>query len=377
MSVYIVYYVIITILAVLLTKYIFCLSNNIGYPVRRGRADKQKVLFVSITALLLILIIGLRSGKNGLDLYNSLGTGYFYYYEKINEDSVWEILRNFGKRKYANFEIGFTLFCKFLGTICDNQQILLLGCAVLSIAPVAYFICRNSKNTWLSIVIYLAMPFFGPANFSAIRQGIAIGLVMLSYEYIKERKPIFFLLTVLLACTFHSTAIVAIVAYPVYHFRLDRRSALYGGVGVLLLVFLLKAPLFFALARLLAENPEVVRSRAINLFLLLTVLYAFCVLFCRTEDDEIRGFSNIFWLACAAQAFAGINNVAGRVTWYFMPTLIILIPNLIVNMNIKEKQTLKYLAGMIGILACIVGLYFLRTGMVALAYPYEPFWIQR
>lgn len=377
MSVYIVYYVIITILAVLLTKYIFCLSNNISYPVRRRRADKQKVLLVSITALLLILIIGLRSGRNGLDLYNTMGTGYFYYYEKINEDSVWEILRNFEKRKYANFEIGFTLFCKFLGTICDNQQILLLGCAVLSIVPVAYFICRNSKNTWLSIVIYLAMPFFGPANFSAIRQGIAISLVMLSYEYIKERKPIFFLLTVLLACTFHSTAIVAIVAYPVYHFRLERRSALYGGVGVLLLVFLLKDPLFFALARLLAENPEVVRSSAINLFLLLTVLYVFFVLFYRIEDDEIRGFSNIFWLACATQIFAGINSLAGRVTWYFMPTLIILIPNLIVNMNIKEKQTLKYLAGMIGILACIVGLYFLRTDMVALAYPYEPFWIQR
>ena len=132
-----------------------------------------------------------------------------------------------------------------------------------------------------------------------------------------------------------------------------------------------------AVARLLAENPEAVRSSTINLFLLLTVLYAFCVLFCRAEDDEIRGFSNVFWLACAAQVFAGINNLAGRVTWYFMPTLIILIPNLVINMNIKEKQTLKYLAAMIGILACIVGLYFFKTDMVALAYPYEPFWIQR
>lgn len=63
---------------------------------------------MNIACGLLILIIGLRSEHNGLDLYNSSGTGYFYYYDKINEDSVLEIIGNFGKRKYANFEIGFT-----------------------------------------------------------------------------------------------------------------------------------------------------------------------------------------------------------------------------------------------------------------------------
>lgn len=375
MGIYIIYYIIITISAIMLSRYLFYYSNATFYYTREKKWKKQKILLTIIAFGLLVLVVGLRSERNGLDLYNSLGTGYFYYYEKINEDSVLEILRNFGKRKYANFEIGFVLFCKFLGSICHNKQILLFGCAIMAIIPVGYFVYRNSKNMWLSILLYIAMPFFGTVNFSAIRQGIAIGLVMISFEFVKERKVLAFLSTIIIACSFHSTAIVALVVYPVYHFRLNRKSAVYGGLGALIAIYALKEPLFYLLAGLLAENPEIVKSHTVNLFLLLTMIYVMIVLFCKEDDIETRGFTNTFWLACATQAFAGMNNLAGRVTWYFMSVLIVLLPNFLLNMNLKEKQGMKYCVGSIGILACIIGLYFLRTDMVAMAYPYEPFWI--
>lgn len=376
MGIYFIYYIIITILAVLLTRYIFCFSIHPGQiPDRAKKISEQWIFYAFASSLLLILIIGFRSEFNGLDLHNSLGTGYFYYYEKINEDSILEILQNFGKRRYANFEIGFCLFCKVIGTICSNQQILLFASAVLSVIPVAYFISKNSKNVWLSIVIYMAMPFFGPAYFSAIRQGIAIGLAVLSYEFIKRKKLVKFVIIILIASTFHSSAIVVLAAYPMYHFRLDKNSALVGGVSALILIFLLKEPLFLVLARTLDEDAVIVKNASVNLFILLTLMYAICVVFSKRQEN--RGLQNIFWLACAAQAFSGISNMAGRVAWYFMPCLIILIPNIATDMSIKEKQIRKSLGWIIGILACIVGLYFLRYDMVAAAYPYEPFWIQK
>ena len=218
------------------------------------------------------------------------------------------------------------------------------------------------------------MPFFGTVNFSAIRQGIAIGLIILSFEFIREKRIFAFLITVIIACTFHSTAIVGLVAYPAYYFRISRKSAVYGGVGMLIAIYVLKEPLFYLLARLLAENPEIVKSHTVNLFLILTMIYVMIVLFYKEDDIETRGFTNIFWLACATQAFAGVNNLAGRVTWYFMSVLIVLLPNFLLNMNVKEKQGLKYCAGLIGILACAIGLYFLRTDMVAMAYPYATCW---
>ena len=375
MGVYVAYYIVITICFIILSQGVFCYGNNNPYKTKIMRCQAQTFFLVNIACGLLILIIGLRSGHNGLDLYNSSGTGYFYYYDKINEDSVLEIIGNFGKRKYANFEIGFTLFCKFLGSICHNKQILLIGCSVMAVVPVGYFIYKNSRNIWLSIMIYMAMPFFGTVNFSAIRQGIAIGLIILSFEFIREKRKFAFLITVIIACTFHSTAIVGLVAYPAYYFRISRKSAVYGGVGMLIAIYVLKEPLFYLLARLLAENPEIVKSHTVNLFLILTMIYVMIVLFYKEDDIETRGFTNIFWMACATQAFAGVNNLAGRVTWYFMSVLIVLLPNFLLNMNVKEKQGLKYCAGLVGILACAMGLYFLRTDMVAMAYPYKPFWI--
>ena len=379
MFIYYIYYIIITLLYIFVNGYSYKLFPGTGIKKNKsGSIDKQIIFFIFVSCSFMILILGVRSERNGLDLHNSLGTGYFYYYDYINNDSVLEILRNFGKQKYANFEIGFVLFCKFIGTICSNRQIMLFASALISIVPVGYFIYKNSKNVWLSMVLFMAMPFFGPAYYSAIRRGIAIGFVILSFELIKKRKLIWFIIIIILACTFHSSAIVALAAYPMYYFRLDRESLMVGGLGVLTFVFLLKEPMFLFLHRIIDSNAEIVKSSAVNLFFLLTFLYTICVAFGNfTKDDSMRGLRNIFWLACAAQAFAGINNLAGRVSWYFMPVSIILIPNMFKEMLIKEKTILKPAICLVGVAAIIVGLKFLRTDMVALAYPYVPFWVQK
>ena len=375
MSIYVTYYIIIFILSIILTKYVFYPSfSKEKYLDSKKRMEKQRTLFVVIAVVLLVCILGFRSENNGLDLHNLSGTGYFFYYEKINEDSFIEILKNFFTKKYANFEIGFCLFCKFVGTICSNHQIMLFSSALVSVLPVGYYIHKNSKNAWLSLMVYLAMPFFGAAYFSAIRQGIAIGLVILSYEFIKKKKLMWFIGIILLACSFHSTAIVALAAYPVYQFRMDQKSSLYGGLGVLTAVFLLKEPLFIILSRILAEDAEIIRNNSINFLLVLIIIYVICVLFVKKNDLYMRGMTNIFWLACVAQAFSGVNNLAGRVAWYFLPALIVLLPNLIIDMRIKEKVFLKPLVYMLGVLLCMLGLYFFRYDMVAMSYPYEFFW---
>lgn len=375
MGIYVAYYAVITLLYIFIEKYKFCFFPKFG-AVTSGKADKNKqmMFFMTVSAAFLILILAFRSEYNGLDLHNASGTGYFFYYDSINRDSFLEILENFSKQKYANFEIGFVLFCKILGTICDNHQIMLLGCAVMSIIPMAYFIYKNSKNAWLSMMLFMALPFFGPAYFSAIRQGIAIGFVMLSFEFIKRKKLVWFILIVCFACLFHSSAVVAFIAYPVYYFRIDRESLMIGGLGILAMVFLLRMPLFMVLSRIVANNAEIVTSNAINLFMILTFLYIICVSFGNSEDENMRGLRNIFWLACASQAFGGVNNLAGRVSWYFMPTIIILLPNLITDMLIKEKTIRKPVIYLLGILAGVIGLKFLKSDMVALAYPYVPFW---
>ena len=376
MGIYVAYYIAITILFIFVGKCKFCIYPRVGSSAIGGSdtEKRQSAFFVVVSSFLLILILGFRSEYNGLDLHNSLGTGYFYFYDIINKDSFLEILQNFGKKKYANFEIGFVLFCKFIGTLCSNHQIMLFASALVSVVPVGYYIYKNSKNAWLSMMVYMALPFFGPAYFSAIRQGLAIGFVVYSYELIKRKKLIGFILVILLASTFHSSAIVTLVAYPMYHFRVDRESLMIGGLVILGAVFLLRIPLFLVLSRIVDEDAQMTVSSAVNLFLLLTLLYILCVAFKKQQDDNMRGSVNLFWIACAAQSFSGISNMAGRVAWYFMPVLIVLIPNLVVDMQIKEKVIRKPAICLVGILAGIIGLAVLRFDTIAAAYPYVPFW---
>lgn len=376
MGVYIAYYGVVTLLFGLLANYKFVIcAHRIPIFIETSKWYKRQMSFFMIVAsLLLIFIIGLRSDHQGIDLYNSLGTGYFFYYHSINADSLVEILRNFSSQKYANYELGFVLFSKMLGTLCGNQQILLFACAVLSIALAGILINKCSRNTWLSMVLFISLPCFTTVMFSAIRQGIAIGIIMFSFIFVKEKKVVCFILTVILACTFHSSAIVALAAYPAYNVRINKKNTFIVGMGSLVVIHFFKEPLFWMLAKIVHDSPKLYRNNSINFFLILSLVYMVCVLFCKKSDYETRGFTNIFWLACAAQSFSSLHNLASRITWYFLTVLVILIPNLVVNMNIKEKRIKKPLMWIIGGISIFLGLYYLRNNSMAMANPYIPFW---
>ena len=59
-------------------------------------------------------------------------------------------------------------------------------------------------------------------NFSGLRQAIAMGITALSFNFIKEKKPVQFILLVILASLFHKSAIVFLAMYPIYNIKLDK-----------------------------------------------------------------------------------------------------------------------------------------------------------
>lgn len=375
MGVYIASYVAITVLFLLLANHTF----RVGVPAygavqEEKGSGRQEKFFVACSCVLLIFVVGFRAEYQGVDLHNSLGTGYFYVYDIICEDSVADIFRYFSVKRYANFEIGFVLFNKFLSTLCERHQTLLLGCSLASIAPVGYYISRNSKNVLLSLLLYLSLPFFTASYYSAIRQGIAIGIVVFSYELVKQKKLLPFLAAILIAMTFHKSSVVCLVIYPVYHLRINRKDSIVVGIGMLALIYALKTPLFTLFSKLLKDSALVDNNGAINYFLFLTAVYTLCASFCNEEDREICGLRNLLWLGCASQAFGGLFSTAGRITWYFLPSLLVLVPNLLQDIRVKEKQLPVLVTWGIGGMAVLMGLYYFRYDAVSVAYPYVPFW---
>lgn len=378
MNVYIMCYVIITCMFLLLSNRRFSLAVT-SWTLERSydiKMRQQKKLFVFVSCMVLIGVIGLRSEYQGIDLHNSVGTGYFYVYDIVCGDTVGDIFRFFNVKRYANFEIGYVLFNKAISVITKEHWILLFATSLISIAPVGYFIYHNSKNAWLSFVVYMSLPFFTSAYFSAIRQGIAIGMAVYSYKYIKGKKLLAFLLVTILATQFHKSAIVYFLAYPIYHIKLKKRDSLMLGGIIIGFFYILRVPLFMLLSKIIRSSVDIDNNGAVNYLLLLTGIYMLCVLFGDEHNSESCGLRNLFLLGCFSQAFAGVYSTAGRVTWFFLPVLIILIPNLLEELKIKERQIVKPISWVIGVLAIVLGLYYLRYDMIADAYPYVPYWRQ-
>lgn len=324
-----------------------------------------------LSFFLVFAVLVLRHQSMGIDLgyYSKYNTGYLDSFDVLNRLSWGEVLVT---TSFLNYEYGYILLNKLIGSIWNNRQFFLAVCALLSIYPIAKGTIEKSESPVLSCVIYLALPVF-EILFSGLRQGIAIGICFWAIRYIQKKEMFPFLLSVLIACAFHKMAFIFLLAYPVYHIRLDRTFRL---VSMLLIpvVFIFRSQLFGVLSLLFKRNAVADNNGAVNLLIMFTGIYAICSIFVKTEDEEKNGYLNLFFVACIAQVFGNIYSTALRVGYYFIPVAILLIPGIVAEM----EPRLRVIAKLAVVLFFVAfGLYKLYDSSWAMAYPYYWFWQMR
>lgn len=355
-----------------MTEYLilYCLLGLIGYynywvRAQRGLAAREASWLCFLPVLVLL---ALRHPSMGWDLgyYSESGTGYlqsFSYIASCTWKKFWTI------RDYLNYEYGYILLNRLVGVVWNNRQFFMAVCVLLSLTPMAWVIGKKSCSPVLSWVIYMALPVF-EILYSGLRQGIALGTCAVGLLWIQEKKPVRFALTVLLASVFHDSALVFLLAYPVYHLPMTKlcRAA---SILVIPVVFVLRRPLFAVLSQLFSENAAVDNNGALGLLLLLVLIYGLCSLFSSKDDPEENGYLNIFFLCCVCQVFANISSVALRVGYYFMFPVALALPSVLEKMEWKLRVIAK--------LAVIV--FFVAFGLRCIynstwsgAYPYYWFW---
>ena len=282
-------------------------------------------------AVVWTVIIGLRHPTMGVDLHYGFDNGYLGMYQVIGESS-WETVLN---KFFLNYERGYAIFNKLLYFFSEDSQFLLFVCAAIAMAAIMWLIYKYSKTPLLSIIIYLALPVF-LINFSGLRQGIAVAITMYAFRYIKEKKLIPFVIAVLIANSFHSSAIVFLAAYPIYYIKTQKSVVKLGSVLILPFIYIFRVPLFNMMAKLIGEDDTAFSTNAFMLFLFFTLIYIFCLFFEDKENREQIGCRNLFYVACICQIFSGVSHVAMRVGYYFMVYLVLLFPEIIVP-KVNEK----------------------------------------
>jgi len=165
---------------------------------------KDKKRFCFYTGVILWLLVALRNVKLGLNDTENIYYPIFLNMQFISFADILNIANYSGKLFY--------MLTKVLGTFIINYNLYLAVIGVPFIASVMYLIYKYSKYPIISVFLFIALYYL--YSFFLLRQVIAIGIIVFSYKFILEKKPIKFIILVMIAVLFHKSAWLFIFAYP-------------------------------------------------------------------------------------------------------------------------------------------------------------------
>jgi hypothetical protein len=332
--------------------------------------DKKRrgIAFLSIFFIGLFLVLSFRSTNVGIDLstYESM----FNSFSKLDLPKILAL----------DYETGYVLLNKVVAICGGDFQTLLVACAFLTTFPFWLLYKDEAENYPILIMALFLVVFPFAVIFSALRQAIAMGLVALSYLATKKHKLFTFIFTVLLAYTFHESAWVAFIIYPIYNIKV-KPFWLWCIIPIMVIVFLLNDHIFEFILPLFNQKYEkydtITNTTDYAMLLLFIVFLAFSFIVPDENilDDESKGLRSILLLVVFLQLFVPISFVAMRINYYFIPFVLLLIPK--VMKSAKEKYVaLMPLANFV--MCAFFITYFFVIGHLGRAtlniVPYIPVW---
>lgn len=168
-----------------------------GYMFKVNSTQKSKKGYLFFFFCIMTVISALRKYSVGADTYQ------FYTAYQIIGDLDW------GSSDLVRYEWGFFALCKLLNLVTGDPQVLIIVTSIFIFSSVAIFIYRNSRDVVLSTYLFLTLNIYF-MYMTAMRQAIAIALLMYGFEALKRKKYLRYGIIVLLASSFHLSAITVL-----------------------------------------------------------------------------------------------------------------------------------------------------------------------
>lgn len=229
------------------------------------KPSSKTLLF--ITLALLVLFAGLRSSEVGTD-----AMGYARSFIKGNHILEGDLTER------VTDEMGFFYLEKYLSAISKKYIVLFMGVALLTYTCVLTAIRRETDQIVIPLFVFITLGLY-TFVFNAARQGIAVGIYMLSFKYLYEggRKGFLkYCAFVLVAALFHKTVIIALPLYFLFRLRFSAKYLLL--IVVLGYVFGLLMPAFLTFAGTI-EQRYALYSMTASGGEMLTLFYVLITLF--------------------------------------------------------------------------------------------------
>lgn len=222
---------------------------------------------------------------------------------------------------------GFAWLMKFIsGMTNGNFQILLLVIAIIIEVALAILIYRYSPKPWMSYLVWNCMGFY-IFGFSAIKQALAMAFLMIAMVYIFEERPKAFVITVLIAGTIHTPALIFLPAYWICKFRLNTKVILsylvFAGI-----VFSFRTSIVEIMTDLYYDETSFVMNTDVlgGGFFVIVLILICGVMLKGLTNSNFRRVYNLIIVAAIFQMFAGFDNVFTRLANYYLQFAVLLIP---------------------------------------------------
>lgn len=145
------------------------------------------------------------------------------------------------------YEVGFQVWCKLLNYISSDPQLLIVATGIVSLVPVGVFIYRNCDDVVLGCVCCWCLPIVTQWA-SMLRQAMAVAIVLIAFEYLKNKKNVRYLILIGFAFLFHKSAIIALLLPFINNgFILKHKKLLIGFACLLPILFLNATPIYTAI----------------------------------------------------------------------------------------------------------------------------------
>ena len=277
--------------------------------------EKERYKFASIASFLFLAIFIVLQDKIGPDHDN-----YFRIYQSISVTSWMDI-----SSLDLSVEFGYIFVVRFLSVFISSGDMIFRVMVFAMIILVGIGCYKYFDNVPIFLIVFFALSY---RYVGILRQITAMSICWLGYGFVIKKRSIKFLLTVLLACFFHTSALVFLTVYPVYHYahRLKSFNILVVILCVLIVLFnsyvvvIIKSivgPIFGS--RYLAYfNTD---NFSVNMAIMLGAIVFACVLMLDLSKIQNKRIINLLMLMMLFESTSAITSVAGRLMIYFYPII--------------------------------------------------------
>ncbi len=335
----------------------------------RGRSTA----FLGLFMLALALIVGCADMLGGYDRY-IYGAVFDETSEMMSKGVGWA-----SGTLYALYpkELGYDMLNVVIGLVTMNRYVFIFIVTVIIYALVFASLRRYASNYPMALVMFMGLWFF--FTFTYLRQVLAASIAWLAVDYAIRRRPVPFFVIVLLAFSFHNSAIVFAPFYFVPQRKMGSNTVILTMIVCGIIGIIGPTDALFSQFGSLSGSEQRVSQYSTEAegggfridYLIEAVVFLSYILlrYDHIDDDDAEQVTllNMALVFCAILLVFTKSLNGGRLSWFYMLGVICTLTRLATSERVLSSYSMSLMALMAALFIRIV------ISWAGLIYPYKSF----